>query len=760
MTRDKFCSTLDRFWTRFARSWDVLLHGNPAADLFGGIKLASGGELGFGVGEEEWGSGEREVLEDLARRTEGLVDLVVARFGEPVPAEERKASEDDEEAMPWMGGGHEPVASDGVIFGGIGRIQRRSLRDVSLWMRQIYTYGDQAYGVKDNVLRERRKRRRREPPESTKPANGQVTTSSEAKRGERGKGTGAEDNTAASRENAVTASSDKPAQVDPDVASQDQATSKETPASPDADLRPSIPPPIVASSEQAVRKSASDPDKDTEQQDIQGDEATDEAGTTLGIPDQYMKYLTFGLSTLGKQKRPSTPRRTSAASTITPQTQSKDTGSRKAKPKSSIAEEEGHDQSMTHVEPIPDGEVLRSRLATQKKQENRGHFVIGLKGNLLELDELSEDDDQTDMSEEDDGVKSDGSRIVLRTVQVEVVPRDDTAESENDNQVLTPNNEDPPGNNYRRVRVALYVHRPFMYCFLFADRTGSLQYTGFYKNLHRNLVPIHKPLLSSTSVEKVRQRIENSHISPSIEDDSSDVRSQKSGTNRLPSRTATSNTYPIYDLIYDPQRLTLHTSIPNIPEPGTPAAEGIFTGILKAGADSAIMPSWTRIEALNVHSQILNTLASVKHRRYELERTSKTNRGWWVVWMKVPPSGALASTGESKAASTAAEATSSVQTLHSTNTEARNAVQGKDEGDMHRIAFLVRKATDAPPPPKTASTGSKAVSSMLEVMSLGMAGRDDESSVGAGDGWGPAALAGGIGIDARKYVEGLLSLNR
>ena len=49
---------------------------------------------------------------------------------------------------------------------------------------------------------------------------------------------------------------------------------------------------------------------------------------------------------------------------------------------------------------------------------------------------------------------------------------------------------------------------------------------------------------------------------------------------------------------------------------------------------------------------------------------------------------------------------------------------------------------------------------MLEVMSLGMAGREEDTTSGENDQWGPGALGGGIGIDARKYVEGLLSLNR
>src|ERR1700748_3035124 len=43
--RTKFCSLLDRFWTKFSLSWDVMLHGSPAVDIFGGTKLAAGGEL-------------------------------------------------------------------------------------------------------------------------------------------------------------------------------------------------------------------------------------------------------------------------------------------------------------------------------------------------------------------------------------------------------------------------------------------------------------------------------------------------------------------------------------------------------------------------------------------------------------------------------------------------------------------------------------------------------------------------------------------
>ena len=59
-----------------------------------------------------------------------------------------------------------------------------------------------------------------------------------------------------------------------------------------------------------------------------------------------------------------------------------------------------------------------------------------------------------------------------------------------------------------------------------------------------------------------------------------------------------------------------------------------------------------------------------------------------------------------------------------------------------REAFLVRKASDYVAPKAR--------------MKSGMFGRD----VSEGSTWGPGKLAEGIGIDPRRYIEGILSLNR
>ncbi|TKA79884.1 hypothetical protein B0A55_03656 [Friedmanniomyces simplex] len=807
LRRDKFCSILDRFWSRFTKHWDVRLHGNPAADVFGGVKLASGGELGFGVGEEEWGSGEREVLEDLAHRTEGLIDVVVSRFGEPAQAvASDEVSLPESEALPWMGRGSQPAASDGVLFSGIGAIARPSLRNVSLWMRQVYTYGEYAYGVRDNPVRERRKRRRRNPAaDDNEPAidNAYASTaplkldprklrqrvqknaaSNQATQELSGGATTDSNNTSTSLKDSGPTLSNSVTSLYHDV---------ESPApAPPASIadKPGIPPQVVATADRALvnstKKAGVDPIRE-------GAPDADDAGTTWGVPDTYMKYLTLGLSELAKPSKPQRPsvtkRTTTPKSTTSKNPKNIPEGS---KAKTSVAPNINEDAPvMTHLDPMPDGEHLKARIAAQRRQENRGHFVIGLKGDLDEIPE-DIDADMTDGSSHDD---TDGPRTVLRTLQVELAapPEQATNDEETLNEALrrtassAGSSSNPALKSMQRMRVLIYVHRPFMYCFLFENRTSSLAYSGFYKDLHRNLLPVHKPLLSSTNVAKVAQRIEASHAE-TVEDTAS-VRSVGS-TNTLPSKggAGVSGMRPIFDLIYDPRLLTVHTSIPNIPEPGTPAAEGLSVGASKES--SAIPAGWTRLDALNVHSRVLSTLHSVKGKKSEMERTSKTSRGWWVVWMRVPPSSGSAGTG---AVSNAGRpettiAASTTATLHNDkpddhenagtltgpstwtrpSTYIPSLAQPREPADMHRMAFLVRKSSDAVAGPTAAkvSTSSRVASGMWSTLTLRpawdptMAEEEEKKTSGTGSSWGPAALTGGMGVDARKYVEGLLSLNR
>lgn len=185
---------------------------------------------------------------------------------------------------------------------------------------------------------------------------------------------------------------------------------------------------------------------------------------------------------------------------------------------------------------------------------------------------------------------------------------------------------------------------------------------------------------------------------------------------------------PIYDLVYDPRTLTVHSSIPSIPDPGTLISEGVSSDASLAG--------WSRVEALNVHSQILATVTSTRRSLAEIERTCKTSRNWWVVWMRLPPSQATPSPGTTSDAGRDQES---------------EEAQTEFLTDQLREAILIRRARDATAP-SAKSAGSRFASSMWKPAA--------DKTGGAAAGWGPKGLTEGIGIDARRYVEGLLSLNR
>ena len=242
--RESFCKLLSRFWNRFVRHWLVLFNGNPAVDLFNGVKLAVGGELGIGVGEEEWGSGEREVLEGYVSRTNGLVDLVVSRFGDapsqpPTSPAKGTPGKDEAEPPPWLGSDQTPRPSDGVIFSGVGAISRRSLSSISHWMEWIYRYGEAAYGVDENPSSGRSRRQRR------------------------------------ARQKAAAASP-RPSglrKIDP------------KPESPSGRTLPGIPPPLVVGTPPTVQSSST------------SDQTTEEGGISA---ETVMKYLTLGYGSAWK----------------------------------------------------------------------------------------------------------------------------------------------------------------------------------------------------------------------------------------------------------------------------------------------------------------------------------------------------------------------------------------------------------------------------------------------------------------------------
>ena len=372
--RPRFCYILKRYWDNYILNWDLLLNGNPAVDVFNGLKLAAGGELGIGVGEEEWGSGEREVLEDFVRRTDGLVDLIVSRFGD---GKEDQRTLDSQSSLPdstiirertldgWQGGQQHPRPSDGVIFSGVGVITRSSIRDVSSWMELLYKYGPRAYGVQENPAAARRKRRGR--PQDSLQGDSLTKTSPSP---QREKLPGKESST----------------QVTTDL-------SRNKSISP-----PRIPPPIVRPknlSADLTNTSSSSARSSSKEVQLRGRQTEDSspAGT-----DTSIKYLTLGIygSAWGIPSR-RVPVRDEVSHF--PRENKPIAGSRKA------------GDNIQHA---------------QEYSTSLGHFLIGLQGDLEQGVEITKDEgvrkaDANHGSLEDQGRDEQGTnqRTMLRTLQVQ-----------------------------------------------------------------------------------------------------------------------------------------------------------------------------------------------------------------------------------------------------------------------------------------------------------------------------------------------------
>ena len=348
-----------------------MLHGNPAVDIYSGLKLAAGGELGIGVGEEEWGSGEREVLEDFARRTEGLVDLVVSRFGEPpatddIDSKSRAAdnskSAEGVELPPWEGSGKLPGSADGVAFSGVGAISRASIRDISSWVEWLYTYGENAYGVNDNPLTAHKRKRRRG---RSALANGNVrpenlTTKPAAK----------------VHGNSSLATNHVPPSIMFKVnRSLDEATE------------------AVATSKQDTNASAS-------QNGTPKDSETSSYGT-----ETLVKYLTLGYGSVwGPSSRSSSQNPTTTQPVI--ESRQGDTVNDSHADRADLPDDKKPE--LKYVEPDPEPSPSEAETFVQARSKTIGHFLIGLKGDL-------ENDRDTDDDEEDPG-----ARTLLRTLNVEL----------------------------------------------------------------------------------------------------------------------------------------------------------------------------------------------------------------------------------------------------------------------------------------------------------------------------------------------------
>ena len=566
-----------------------MLHGNPAVAVYGGIKLASSGELGIGVGEEERGSGEREVLEGFVGRVDGLVDLVVSRFGEAPKLENgAKGKQPQSQAghkQPWLGTGAEPDAGDGAIFLGVGALSRKSLRDITHWMEDVYSWGPRAYGVMDNptsTRQQHRKTKKRPTKSSESSANPTITSNTSVE---------------TERPPLPDPSSNSTIKVSKVTKAQSRRQSK-------ADLKKSA----QSTSREVASMSTPTP----------GSDATPTQETSVG----------------GKQKRPAY-RRAHSSNDSKGSTNSKKGGKfvdyfklgygthwsltgnpTKKEPLSPVA---------STPPPLPQEEVQIPKPLVQHPDSNDspngfdkpyypaddsvGHYLVGLLGDV-------ESEDPNSSSSADESGESSNTRVVVRTVTVELEREGDardekdisidlsTAEADVSSKAGSSQHtgtshassfEGQDRNKTKKLRIVIYCKQPFIYTLLFELRTESLAFPTLYKSLHHQLAPLSRPLLASTSKALARPEVNMG--------------------------TGAGARNPIYDLVWDPKTLIVSSSLPNIPGPSH-------------AFDN--QPPWSRLEALNTHTQLLNTFIATRSEITELERSCKTSRAYWIVWTRIP----------------------------------------------------------------------------------------------------------------------------
>ena len=708
----------------------MLLHGNPAVDIYNGVKLAAGGELGIGVGEEHWGSGEREVLEDFVSRTDGLMDLVVSRFG-GTPAEQTEGERTGntkralEQQYPWLGTDSDPRSSDGVIFSGMGALSRRSLATVSQWIEWIYKHGESAYGVGDNPSRHRR-RRKRPPASGTHLDNGSHSHRKHVPK------------------ETVPLHMGKPHVL------RREATERSA-------TGPNIPPPIVGAAESSLEMATPKVklrDASPGPTGKHGQEAAGTDDTGLFATDKMMKILSLGYGSSWTLSPKGLPGNRSSEIPLTMSTLPDQPGDVEARNTPSMDDDHASEKlQLQEVDPTPEISDNEDAPFVQRLEQSIGKFIVGLSGDLENTEMMDDEPNEAG----DVSTSQAPQRVFLRTLTVEVAdPRVHLISSSQEqdpssapassihssNNKTSANGSASSTGKYQKFQVAVYVHQPFIFAFLFALHTPMLTFPSFYRNIHHQLGPLQRPLLRSTDPMKVAQRI-------------ADAIGERSSTTTPAKREGLDDSsvkgQTIYDIIFDPDKLTIRTSIPNIPVPGTFAAEGLSSlsrsavtvsgswytlGIPISNSSSASehqtrsemdQSPWTRVEALSVHTQILNTWSATHDDRsvgggLERERTVKTGRGWWILWMRVPST-------------------------------------SNDGIELDKEAFLVRRATDNIALAKRRDANSSAGGSrwLLRDQTRDITGSSTGGRAGT---TGMAGISEGVGVDARKWIDGLLSLNR
>ncbi|KAF7715511.1 Uncharacterized protein PECH_007007 [Penicillium ucsense] len=639
---------LEQFWQKFTWNWELLLAGNPIVDMYNGIKLAAAGELGIGVGEEEWGSGEREVLEDFVSRTDGLVDVLVSRFGDPPHRiDEPRLIAHNTTGDTWLGSDKAPRPSDGVIFSGIGAIDRHSLARVSHWMEWVYRYGDTAYGIG----RDPASTRQRRPRKSKARASKQHVT-------------------------------------------------------PERTGSPGIPPPLIMALPQPIPEIDKGNDSERAKATLPSDDQ--ETAEQTSATDTVIKYLTLGYGSAWSFSKK--PDNLSSAGPHSPDT-SLSNPNETANGKTRQNESQGNASSLQGSQSPPSEQI-----SSKTKPTTWGRFVLGPRDDLDDLDGIDEGSPEPAAERQ----KS-TSRIIHRSVHIRLGHLSDGVS--------------------KTLQAVIYVHQPFMFTFFFEPDTPALLSPSLYSSIHHQLGPLQKSLNSSTSPANAASRFSSLETGPRSSNESS-----------APDQ-------PVYEIIYDSSNLTIRSSIPNIPDSGDLEALPQTSAALRSPSLSPsaspsrvpTLPSLSRLESLAIHERLLSTYIETRSRSQELERTYKVNRGWWIVWMRIPHR--KNDSDRSNQISTASSSTTLPDPTNDSPLPHLTSAYSESHPEPHE-AFVIRKASDHVSSPGHArmSSGARFFRDLGGVSSSKLTASRAESK--------PSNLVEGLGMDTRRYIEGLMSLNR
>ncbi|CAK7208676.1 hypothetical protein SBRCBS47491_000172 [Sporothrix bragantina] len=817
--RSRFTVLLARYWDIFLSSWSVLLHGNPVRDVLPGMRLAASGELGIGVGEEERGSGEREVLEGLIESTEGLVDLVVCKYGD-LSLEEAENwsstgladddsidddSETNESSAMWLGSGSGLGAEDGAIFLGIGALPRRALRNLTYWMEDVYCWGHDAYGIADNPSAPARQPRHRKkvPPVMARISEQQQQQQKKKK-----------------QQQSEQAMAPPPSLLPPAPVTQ-LAARRGKPSTPTPSQAQPIPTPKVSSSS---------PPKDAALQGTPSS-AVSESGSTGGM-DKYMSIMKLGYGTYWSLGG-------SSSGDVTSDDLAKGAqGTTKAA-----------------------GNAKRSRFHNESRA---GRFLIPLVDEVEDKSKAVVEDSASAFADSEDSAKPKPAAKVTpkappRTIFVPKAKPEARPVSQNtlrsavdakgkQQNAGMPVAPDVATVDAEKLRIVVYAQRPFLYTFLFEEKQDEspvkpegedvlrISEDVIQKLIDRQLSVLHKPLLSSTAYRPDK---------PSMVGAAAMLNAAVASS----SSTSSAASGSIYDLIWDPSMLTIHSTIPNIPDPyavmammaetkGKPSSKKELSKRHKLQQQQSPQakvlppqPPWSRVEALNTHMQILNMYAATRSNGAELERMCKTSRGWWIVWNRLVErsaandDGGSGGHGQSKYGSTLFE--EDEEENGSGDRKPSNGDTDFDDDGYQRAPsdcdsddtatarasalgtytvrkeiILIRKASDhidntsigiggrGTLGAEAASSGGGSLlgmgraSSAMRAFSAGaylgfggnggsggsaVRGNNEAAAAEAaaaasdrGAGWadGASRLAQGIGVDTKKYIEGLLTINK